>query len=121
MGACSLGQLDGEVDHGALPGRADLRVDGAASEDRGLAAAALFAERGLQPGGVVHGSVAALVLHRHGHGHQLALYLAQGGLAPHGAAVSTVFHLIYRVTRQLESYILLQSIWGVPLACLGSS
>ena len=27
---------------------------------------------------------------------------------------------IYRVTRQLESYILLQSIWGVPLPCLGS-
>lgn len=94
MGACSLGQLDGEVDHGALPGRADLRVDGAASEDRGLAAAALFAERGLQPGGVVHGSVAALVLHRHGHGHQLALHPAQRrSLAPHGAAVSAVFSL----------------------------
>ena len=28
---------------------------------------------------------------------------------------------LYRVTCQLESYILLQSIWGVPLACLGSS
>ena len=27
----------------------------------------------------------------------------------------------YRVTRQVESYILLQSIWGVPLSCLGSS
>ena len=39
-----------------------------------------------------------------------------------------VFHLIdarfqpsYRVTRQVESYILLQSICGIPLACLGSS
>ena len=27
----------------------------------------------------------------------------------------------YRVTRHLDSYILLRSIWGVPLACLGSS
>ena len=27
----------------------------------------------------------------------------------------------YRVTRQLESYIMLQSIQGVPLSCLGSS
>ena len=27
----------------------------------------------------------------------------------------------YRMTLHLDSYILLQSIWGVPLACLGSS
>ena len=43
-----LGQFDGEVDNGTLPARADLRVDGAAlEEDCGLAAAALFPERGL--------------------------------------------------------------------------
>ena len=28
---------------------------------------------------------------------------------------------IYRVTRQVEAYISLTSIWGVPLACFGSS
>ena len=28
---------------------------------------------------------------------------------------------LYRVTRHLDSYVLLKSIWGVPLACLGSS
>ena len=87
--AASLGELEGEVDHGPLPGRADLRVDGAASEDGGggLTASALPPEGGPQPGGVVHRSVAALVLRRDGHGDQLALHPAQrGGLAPHGAA-----------------------------------
>ena len=35
---------------------------------------------------------------------------------------SLILHLvIYRAAQHLDSYILLQSIWGVPLACLGSS
>ena len=103
-----LGQLDGEVDHGALPGRADLRVNGAAFEYRGLAAAALFPERGLESGGVVHGSVAALVLQRDSHGNQLALDFAQRSLAPHGAAVSIPFYLIiYWVRQQLMGRVML--------------
>ena len=31
------------------------------------------------------------------------------------------YSLLYRVTRQVEAYILLPSIWGAPLACMGSS
>ena len=34
---------------------------------------------------------------------------------------SLLLYVMYMVTRQVESYIMLQSIWGVPLACLGSS
>ena len=30
-------------------------------------------------------------------------------------------HELYRVTRHLDSYIMLQSIWRVPLACLRSN
>ena len=95
-GVASLGELDGEVDHGPLPGREDLRVDGgAASEDVGgglaLASSALPPERGPQPGGVVHRSVAALVLRRDGHGDHLPLHPAQrGGIAPHGAEEAVV-------------------------------
>ena len=91
--SASLGELEGEVDHGPLPGRADLRVDIAASQDDvGLALApALLPEGGPQPGGVVHRSVAALVLRRDGHGDHLPLNPAQrGGIAPHGAEEAVV-------------------------------
>ena len=35
--------------------------------------------------------------------------------------VNFVHQCTYRVTHQVAAYILLTSIWGVPLACLGSS
>ena len=38
-----------------------------------------------------------------------------------GCMYSTSQDVLYRVTRQVKAYILLTSIWGVPLACLGSS
>ena len=47
------------------------------------------------------------------------LYKFQPSLQPYILRIDS--REMYRVTRQVEAYILLTSTWGVPLACLGSS